>query len=435
MSQPIISVHNLSKRYRLGQIGMTSLKDDVERLWHRFRRSDRRQRQSAAEEPSAKDFWALRDVSFDVQAGEVLGIIGKNGAGKSTLLKLLSRITEPTYGEAILRGRVASLLEVGTGFHPDLTGRENVYLNGTTLGMTKREIDRKFDEIVDFSGIEKFIDTPVKRYSSGMTVRLGFAVAAHLEPEILIVDEVLAVGDAEFQKRCLGKMQAVSQDLGRTVLFVSHNMNAVERICKRCLLLENGTITANHSNVGNVIHQYLKIDEKAENQNLWENSHQEYENPYFTPQRLKVEGEQSAQDDTVFSASKPITVTIRGFIEQPKHNLQIGFGLFHEDGALLFWSTCTDTDENHWPNLKPGLFELSSDIPSRLLNHGTYRVELFLGLHHEKWIAEPGVNAPGVSFSISGQLSDSPHWVETRPGLMAPTLEWNFKSIERHHDR
>src|SRR5215208_6251477 len=212
MSQPIIEVRGISKRYQLGAIGATRLIDDVERFWHRLT--------GKAPKAGSADFWALRDVSFDVQPGEVVGIIGRNGAGKSTLLKILSRITEPTSGEIVLRGRVASLLEVGTGFHGDLTGRENAFLNGAILGMTKAEIRNKLDEIIAFSEIGDFIDTPVKRYSSGMYVRLAFAVAAHLDPEILIVDEVLAVGDAEFQRKCLGKMKQVSKT-GRTVLLVS----------------------------------------------------------------------------------------------------------------------------------------------------------------------------------------------------------------------
>lgn len=232
MSSPIIEVENLGKSYRLGKTGAGSLREELERFWQR-RRSD------TADSPSTGEFWALRNVSFSLDEGEVLGVIGPNGAGKSTLLKLLSRITEPTEGRAILRGRVASLLEVGTGFHQELSGRENIFLNGAVLGMTRREVLRKFDEIVEFSGVEKFLDTPVKRYSSGMRVRLGFAVAAHLEPEILIVDEVLAVGDVSFQKRCLGKMRDVSQS-GRTVLFVSHSMSSINALCGRCLILRDG---------------------------------------------------------------------------------------------------------------------------------------------------------------------------------------------------
>jgi len=244
MSKPVISVENLSKAYQIGLkeeipdtlvSAMTSMIRAPFKNFNRLRRLDTSRQNGESEDI----FWALRDVSFEVQEGEVLGVIGRNGAGKSTLLKTLSRITEPTSGRAVIRGRVSSLLEVGTGFHPELSGRENVYLNGTILGMTKREIDRKFDEIVDFSGVEKFLDTPIKRYSSGMKVRLAFAVAAHLEPEILIIDEVLAVGDAEFQKRCMGKMQEVAKG-GRTVLFVSHNMAAVVTLCTKGVLLQRG---------------------------------------------------------------------------------------------------------------------------------------------------------------------------------------------------
>jgi len=252
MSSPVITVDHLSKHYRLGVIGATTLRESVERWWHRMRGADPRAHMGridptlhdiagAQEENAERELWALRDVSFTVDQGEVLGVIGKNGAGKSTLLKILTRITEPTSGRAVINGRMASLLEVGTGFHPELTGRENIYLNGAILGMKRTEIAGKFDEIVDFSGISRFIDTPVKRYSSGMYVRLAFAVAAHLDPEILLIDEVLAVGDAEFQKKCLGKMKDVAGQ-GRTVLFVSHNMPAVLNLCSRCVLLKQGAI-------------------------------------------------------------------------------------------------------------------------------------------------------------------------------------------------
>lgn len=232
MSRPIISVRGVSKRYRLGSVGMTSLRDELQRLWSR----------SASDELKRNEFWALKDVSFDVSPGEVVGLIGRNGAGKSTLLKVLSRITEPSQGEISLRGRVGSLLEVGTGFHPELSGRDNIFLNGAILGMSQAEIRSKFDAIVDFAEVEKFIDTPVKRYSSGMYVRLAFAVAAHLEPEILIVDEVLAVGDQQFQKKCLGKMRDVSSREGRTVLIVSHTMPVILQLAHRCVVMESGKV-------------------------------------------------------------------------------------------------------------------------------------------------------------------------------------------------
>lgn len=253
MSKSIIEVRNLSKRYHLGAIGATSLREEVARYWDRLR---------GLPHPDKQDFWALRDVSFEVQPGEVVGVIGRNGAGKSTLLKILSRITEPTSGSATLRGRVASLLEVGTGFHPELTGRENIYLNGAILGMTRTEVKRKFDEIVAFAEVEQFIDTPVKRYSSGMYVRLAFAVAAHLEPEILIVDEVLAVGDVQFQRKCIGKMDEVASKQGRTVLFVSHNMAAVKQLTSRCVYLIQGQI-AKAGATSVVLDQYARVGDPS----------------------------------------------------------------------------------------------------------------------------------------------------------------------------
>lgn len=245
MSKTIIQVQNLSKLYKLGGIGTGTLSHDLNRWWHKTTgKEDPFLKEAVQNDRTAKSssnyIWSLKDINFEIKEGEIFGVIGKNGAGKSTLLKLLSKISKPTTGTIKLNGRVASLLEVGTGFHPDLTGRENVFLNGAILGMKKEEISRKFDEIVDFSGVERFIDTPVKRYSSGMYVRLAFAVAAHLEPEILIIDEVLAVGDAEFQKKCLGKIKDISFNQGRTILFVSHNVTAIKQLSSKVLLLENG---------------------------------------------------------------------------------------------------------------------------------------------------------------------------------------------------
>ena len=245
MSKVVIKAENISKQYRLGLVGTGTVKDDMKRWWHNLRgKEDPFLKIGEANDRSSKgesDYvWSLRDINFEINQGDSVGIIGRNGAGKSTLLKILSQVTQPTTGKIYTKGRIASLLEVGTGFHPEMTGRENIYLNGAILGMRKHEIKRKFDEIVAFSGVERYIDTPVKRYSSGMYVRLAFAVAAHLESEILIVDEVLAVGDAEFQKKCLGKMNDVSKGEGRTVLFVSHNMAAVKSLCNRGIVLENG---------------------------------------------------------------------------------------------------------------------------------------------------------------------------------------------------
>lgn len=247
MSDIAIKFEHISKQYRLGTVGTGTVSHDLNRWWHTMRgKEDPYLKIGEVNDRSSKAVskyvWALNDITFDVKQGEVLGIIGKNGAGKSTLLKILSRVTSPTAGEIKARGRIASLLEVGTGFHPELTGRENIYMNGAIMGMTKSEITRKLDEIIDFAGVEKYIDTPTKRYSSGMTVRLGFAIAAHLEPEILVVDEVLAVGDAEFQKKAIGKMQDVSRGEGRTVLFVSHNMASLKNLCNSGVVLKDGTV-------------------------------------------------------------------------------------------------------------------------------------------------------------------------------------------------
>ena len=266
-----IEINNLSKQYRLGEVGTGTISHDLNRWWARIRgKDDPFLKIGETNDRSTKgksDYvWALQDVNLKVNQGEVLGIIGKNGAGKSTLLKLLSKVTAPTTGSIKARGRIASLLEVGTGFHPELTGRENIFLNGTILGMTKREVSAKLDEIVAFAGVERYLDTPVKRYSSGMKVRLGFAVAAHLEPEILVVDEVLAVGDAEFQKKAIGKMQDVTKDGGRTVLFVSHNMKSIETLCDSCIVLKDGEVSC-IANPVSAVHHYLTT-ERVDRQSL-----------------------------------------------------------------------------------------------------------------------------------------------------------------------
>lgn len=277
MSNTVIKIENVSKQYQLGQISTGSLAHDINRWWHTFRGKEDPYLKigdvnDRAKVGSSEYVWALKDVSFEVKQGEVLGVIGRNGAGKSTLLKILSRTTLPTTGSIKAKGRIASLLEVGTGFHPELSGRENIFLNGTILGMSKKEILRKFDEIVDFSGVEKYIDTPVKRYSSGMYVRLAFAVAAHLEPEILIVDEVLAVGDAEFQKKCLGKMKDVSVNQGRTVLFVSHNITAINSLCTSGIYLRNGMIE-DFGSIDQVISSYLNSAQDVTTRRSWKSAH------------------------------------------------------------------------------------------------------------------------------------------------------------------
>ena len=275
MNKPIIKVENLSKAYQIGQIGTGTLSKDIDRFWQTkiLGKEDPFLKIGETNDRSVKGesniVWSLKDINFEVNQGDALGIIGKNGAGKSTLLKLLSRVTSPTTGQIKVKGRIASLLEVGTGFHPELSGRENIYLNGAILGMGKKEITRKLDEIIHFSGVERYVDTPVKRYSSGMYVRLAFAVAAHLESEILIVDEVLAVGDAEFQKKCLGKMGDISKGEGRTVLFVSHNMGAVSQLCSKAVLIENGQIVT-RGFVNQVVDKYLQLNKSKDSKYVLE---------------------------------------------------------------------------------------------------------------------------------------------------------------------
>ena len=301
----VLKVENLSKQYRLGTVGSGTLRDDMTRFWARMRgKEDPTLKIGEVNDRTTKgnsDYvWALKDINFEVEQGEILGIIGKNGAGKSTLLKILSKVTAPTTGRVRAKGRIASLLEVGTGFHPELTGRENIYLNGAILGMTKAEIRAKLDEIVDFAGVEKYLDTPVKRYSSGMTVRLGFAVAAHLEPEILIVDEVLAVGDAEFQKKAIGKMQDVSKGEGRTVLFVSHNMSSIQTLCNKCILLENGGLTYSET-TRLVIEKYLK---KNSSNSSFEREFDDKKDAFITFGSIIEKTESIELQLTVFSSIK-----------------------------------------------------------------------------------------------------------------------------------
>lgn len=372
---------------------------------------------------STEMFWALKDVSFEVERGDVVGIIGRNGAGKSTLLKILSRITTPTEGNVELHGRVGSLLEVGTGFHPEMTGRENIYLNGSILGMKKTEIDEKFDEIVRFSEIEKFLDTPVKRYSSGMYVRLAFAVAAHLEPEILLVDEVLAVGDVGFQKKCLGKMGEVAKE-GRTVLFVSHNMNAIEQLCNYCILFENGKIRKQNQDVRKIINDYLFNHESFENISEWNNKERKYLNSWFIPHRFYIGDINGQIVSSSFSNNDDIWIYIEGECIENDPALQIGYAIYDESGSLLYWTCTTDVAEKCWVKVSKGKNCVRSKLPRRLLNQGKYRIEMIIALYCRQWICEPGNNAPIIFINIQGGLSDSPYWLVKRPGLLALEIFW-----------
>jgi lipopolysaccharide transport system ATP-binding protein len=425
VNEPIISVENLGKRYRLrhrptaGQY--VALRDVLaSRVASSLRWFARDGRPARA---GREEFWALRDVSFEVNEGEVLGIIGRNGAGKSTLLKVLSRVTEATEGRVTLRGRVASLLEIGTGFHPELTGRENIVLNGAILGMTRSEIKRKFDEIVAFAEVERFLETPVKRYSSGMYMRLAFAVAAHLDPEILVIDEVLAVGDARFQKKCLGRMSEVAAR-GRTVLFVSHNMNAVESLCTQAVCLENGRVREHGRDVRGIITRYLSGGTADEPASVWVNGNNALNHPVMQPLYLAVENAESRPLTAPARNDEPLFVVIRADVRELDPALSVGFALFNQDSQLLLWSLTTDAPEERWPRLERGLVELRCALPRRLLNQGSYRLELNCSLHCREWLARPGFNSPAVHFEIQGGLSDSPYWLYAREGVLAPEWTW-----------
>lgn len=375
-----IEFNNISKQYRLGLVSTKTLGNDLKRWWAVSVRGkedpflkvgDTNDRATRAE---SEYVWALKNIDFKVEQGDVIGIIGKNGAGKSTLLKILSKVTGPTTGTIKARGRIGSLLEVGTGFHGEMTGRENIFLNGAILGMTKAEISRKLDEIVDFSGCERYIDTPVKRYSSGMTVRLGFAVAAFLEPEILVVDEVLAVGDAEFQKKAIGKMQDVSQGEGRTVLFVSHNMASVQRLCKHGVLLENGMVSYT-GEISDVIHTYLN-DQVVQT---------EYLNP--APKKTNkmnlLWAKVSPAVGDVFFTTVPVRVDFRVEVNQPVKELVIGFNLISSFQHPLARTDYNDIDGR--PTLEPGVYDFHFEIPANTLSNGEYTVKFD--------VAEKGIKA------------------------------------------
>lgn len=337
----ILKAENISKQYRLGQVGTGTLSHDINRWWHKIRGKENPylkigETNDRSTKGSSDYVWALQDINFEVERGEVLGIIGKNGAGKSTLLKILSKVTAPTTGSIKSRGRIASLLEVGTGFNGEMTGRENIFLNGAILGMTKKEISSKLDEIIEFSGCERYIDTPVKRYSSGMTVRLAFAVAAFLEPEILVVDEVLAVGDAEFQKKAIGKMQAISREGGRTVLFVSHNMAAIQKLCTKCILLQNGKFIA-QGKTEDIIQQYLQQLEDSQGEYILDTTISKNKKAFSNS--LRVEDKEGNLMSEI-PIGKPWRIKVRFTVNEDISNLIIAIGItdIHDSPISTSWS-------------------------------------------------------------------------------------------------
>jgi homopolymeric O-antigen transport system ATP-binding protein len=372
-------------------------------------------------------FWALKDVSLTIEQGQVVGIVGRNGSGKSTLLKIIAQITAPTTGEIRLNGRTGTLLEVGTGFHPELSGRENVYLNGAILGMSRVEIDRKFDEIVDFSGVEAFIDTPVKRYSSGMQTRLAFSVAAHLDPEILIIDEVLAVGDAEFQKKCLGKMSEVSK-AGRTVLFVSHNINAVDQLCNRVILLDRGQLVADSTDKATVISRYLFGEASATMKGEIDSSDVVFrDNEFFTFQRMRLCDASGRTIDGPIASSVDVFVEIRLEIKKLRQELTFGYAVLNEEGSTVYWTFTTDSNDFFFNDLRLGDVVLSTRIPPRFLNQGVYRIEFMAGIHKTAWLVEPNEQQRALLLHLDGGMSDSVFWQHHRAGVVAPVLPWQVQ--------
>lgn len=370
MSNIAIEFNNVGKMYRLGRVGTGTLSHDLNRWWtmNVLRKEDPYLKIGETNDRSKKgssDYvWALRDISFKVEQGDVVGIIGKNGAGKSTLLKLLSRITSPSTGSIRYQGRIASLLEVGTGFHPEMTGRENIYMNGSIMGMTKKEITRKLDEIVDFAGVERYLDTPVKRYSSGMTVRLGFAVAAFLEPEILVVDEVLTVGDAEFQKKAIGKMKDVSESGGRTVLFVSHNMASMQRLCNSGVLLEHGCLKYQGA-IGDTIKQYL-TDEIVQKE--FEGIDGDESVLYLAKAKVYSDSE-----DGVVYNDKSIFVEFDIVVKSAIPSLVCGFNLYSVNQTPL--ARADYNDRNQKTTLPRGTYHLKFCIPPYTLADGDYSIQ------------------------------------------------------------
>ncbi len=417
MSDIAIRAEKISKRYRIGhrQAQYQTLRDTIASAF-------KRPNGKSPAQPSDDTIWALKDVSFEVKRGEVVGIIGRNGSGKSTLLKILSRITKPTEGHAEIHGRVATLLEVGTGFHPELTGRENTYLSGAVLGMRKAEIDRKFDEIIAFAEIEKFIDTPVKHYSSGMYVRLAFAVAAHLEPEILLVDEVLAVGDAAFQKKCLGKIGDVAKE-GRTVLFVSHNMQAVTRLCQRGLLLSDGHVLMD-SDIVDVTSKYLQSERGIQGEKRWDDAKAA---PGDSIARLKAVRVISGDEVTdTIDIRCPVTLEMEYWNLKPDAQLLSVFSFMNEQGVILFVSA--DFEDQKWGiQHKPvGVFRSRCTVPGNLFAEGQISIVAEVSTRHPTYEIH-FLEYDSVSFQVvdKGEPgSVRAGWGRNIPGVVRPALTW-----------
>jgi lipopolysaccharide transport system ATP-binding protein len=421
--KPIITVENLAKKYTLRhkpREHYSALRDVITSSVSAWtRRMFNTGRTPTLEQATNEEFWALNNISFQINEGDRIGIIGRNGAGKSTLLKIMSRITEPTKGCVKIRGRVASLLEVGTGFHPELTGRENIFLNGAILGMSRAEIRQKFDEIVDFAEIEKFLDTPVKRYSSGMYVRLAFAVAAHLDPEILIVDEVLAVGDAQFQKKCLGKMEDVSRQEGRTILFVSHNMEALLNLCTTGLMLQDGEMV-HLGEAKEAVRRYLMHSKQT--------IHQEWQQNETAPgndqARLLKASVKSFDDDAgIFSTNAPFEFEFVFFNNAPgETSLDVTYHLIDERGILVYVGSTIFNNINK--KFKRGVVQATCTVPSNLLNEGTYTVSRLLLVKNRGTVVYEHRDV--LIFDVMNPGTGQLGWAGHKEGVVKPALQWQI---------
>lgn len=435
MGDIAIKFENVSKQYRLGEIGTGTLSHDLNRWLHKIRGLEDPylkigEANDRAYKGKSNYIWALRDIDFEVKKGQILGIIGKNGAGKSTLLKILSKVTRPTTGLIKANGRIASLLEVGTGFHPEMTGRENVYMNGSIMGMTKAEITSRFDKIVDFAGVERYIDTPVKRYSSGMTVRLGFAIAAHMEPEILVVDEVLAVGDAEFQKKSLGKMGSVAKE-GRTILFVSHNMAAINNLCERAILLNNGKIEY-EGQTQDVTNRYLSHSTGNQQFLEWKRPKEikmRYEEIIDIKGYSVIDSEGNIAERNLFRSGS-YYVKIDVIIKKWNPNLVLFISYYTADESLLFVSDIFDDPTNEI-DLTPGDRTFLTLVPVEIFNTASYKIELSCVIHYSGWPLMGGQGQMldfkfhnNIDYNRMQYSSVHPFSGSLKPGIICPVLPW-----------
>ncbi|MGA7933732.1 MAG: ABC transporter ATP-binding protein, partial [Kovacikia sp.] len=426
MPNTVIRVENLSKKYILrhqdeGQQRYKSLRETISKQAKSLGKTLLRPADKKIYNPTREEFWSLNDVSFEIKQGDRVGIIGPNGAGKSTLLKILSRITEPTIGCISIKGRVASLLEVGTGFHPELTGRENIYLNGAILGMSKAEIRKKFDEIVDFAEVEKFLDTPVKRYSSGMYVRLAFAVAAHLEPEILIVDEVLAVGDAKFQKKCLGKMSAVSETEGRTVLFVSHNMSALKSLCDRAILLKSGCLVTD-GEAHQVVSRYLESDNNDSLflERTWDDIETAPGNDKVRLRQIRIIPDQDDSSIDEITVKTPLRIEFEYWNYLTGAYLNLSLHVYTLEGVCVFNSISSSIP------CPSGLIRGVCYIPGNFLNDGSYQITIMI-VQDTSTVLYTCENL--LSFTIH-DIEREFNWYGKWSGVVRPNLKWSFAPVE-----